>query len=72
MNDSEEAPYFYGTMDDVMSRLDNHFIRCHNSYIVNLKYVSVLSRTTLTIEQRKIPVSRQYSKAVRKAFEGVE
>ena len=69
---SEEGPYFYGTMSDVMSQLDDHFIRCHNSYIVNLQYISVLSKKTLTIEKHKIPISRQYTKAVKTAFTGVE
>lgn len=49
--------------------LGEGFIRCHRSYIVNLKYVSAVSGGTLTLDSGvKIPVSRGSKKAVAEEF----
>ncbi|MBQ9015100.1 MAG: response regulator transcription factor [Firmicutes bacterium] len=66
----EEDPCFYGTMDEVMSQLDHHFLRCHNSYIVDLTSVDTWTKTSFSIGRHKIPISRQYAKAAKAAFLG--
>lgn len=49
--------------------LGEGFIRCHRSYIVNLKYVSAVSSGTLTLDSGvKIPVARGSKKAVAEEF----
>lgn len=49
--------------------LGGGFIRCHRSYIVNLKYVSAVSGDNLTMDSgTKIPVARAARKAVAEAF----
>lgn len=49
--------------------LGEGFIRCHRSYIVNLKYVSAVSGGTLTLDSGvKIPVARGSKKAVAEEF----
>lgn len=65
---SEDTVYFYGTMDDLMPRLDGHFLRCHNSYVVNLNYVNVWNKTAFNIGKHKIPISRKYATAAKAAF----
>ncbi|MBQ9059893.1 MAG: response regulator transcription factor [Firmicutes bacterium] len=63
-----EDPYFYGTMEEVMSQLDHHFLRCHNSYVVSLPSVDTWTKTSFGIGRHKIPISRKYAKAARTAF----
>ena len=69
--ESEGTVYFYGTMDELMPRLDGHFLRCHNSYVVNLSYVNVWNKTVFNIGKHKIPISRKYAKVAKAAFFGV-
>ena len=40
----------------------NHFIRCHNSYLINLHYVSGYTTNTVMINNEQIPMSRTYYK----------
>lgn len=42
--------------------LPNYFIRIHRSFIVNGSYVSAFSYKELTVNGRKLPVSRTYKK----------
>ena len=52
-------------LQDEISRDD--FVRCHNSYIVNLNYVKELSRGEFILKDgRIIPVSRRYLDEVRR------
>lgn len=45
------------------------FVRCHNSFIVNLRHVRTLLRTELVLEGGNIvPVSRYYRNAVQQQF----
>lgn len=44
------------------------FIRIHRSYLVNIKYVSVLNANSLLIEGIELPVSRKYQENIRKHF----
>ena len=62
---------FYGVMSEVMTSLGPHFIRCHNSYIVNIDKVDTWTRTAFTIAGHKIPISRRYADAARDAFRRV-
>lgn len=46
------------------------FVRCHNSLIVNLDYVSVYNRTNLMMKNgTSVSISRKYIKTVRDQFE---
>ena len=45
------------------------FIRCHNSYIVNINYIAKLYREHVILKNDKsIPISRKYSKKIRERF----
>ncbi len=49
----------YGKLEDFGQRFDNHFFRCHRSFIVNLGYVRGYATGQITLSQgSKIPVSR--------------
>lgn len=46
-----------------------NFVRCHNSYIVNLVYVKEFCRNEMILSNGKnIPISRKYLNDVRRAF----
>ncbi|WP_164489045.1 MULTISPECIES: LytR/AlgR family response regulator transcription factor [unclassified Romboutsia] len=48
---------------------DNLFIRCHRSYIVNLRYVKSISKNTIILENGvSIPVSRNKYKEVNDSY----
>lgn len=47
------------------------FVRCHNSYIVNLQYVSMMERKTICLKDgTSIPISRARNEEVQKRFLG--
>ncbi len=57
----EEELSFYAKMGDVEQMLlEAGFIRCHQSYLVNTRYIQSCSRTEIDIGQEIIPVSRRY------------
>ena len=60
----------YGTLIDFEKLLANDgFVRCHNSYIVNIKMVVKYSPTMLMlIKDMSVPISRQYKEHVKKVF----
>ncbi len=64
-----EGPSFYGKLEDVLQSLDDRFIRCHNSYIVNITKVKSLSNRKFYFDGgRNVPISRTYYNEVRKTF----
>ena len=56
----KEPRIFYGSMNELQTRLNENIFRCHESYIVNLERVDSHSRTRFTIDGHKIPISRKY------------
>lgn len=55
------------TVKEVVQKLPaNQFARIHKSYIVNMKKVDALSSTAVKIEEREIPVGRNYYQALLK------
>jgi len=53
-------------LDEILSQLNYQFVRTHNSFVVSMKYISKITRTSiLLIDGTIIPVSRQYSKLLK-------
>lgn len=54
-------------LDDLLERMGSDlFLRCHVSFVVNIRYVKCLYRTAIELKNgEKIPVSRRYYKSVR-------
>ena len=60
---------FYGRFDDLLEQLDGRFIRCHNSYIVNMARVREMSNKKFFFDgSRVVPISKTYYTEVREAF----
>lgn len=53
----------------IASELSDTFVRCHNSYIVNLNYIRSISRTNCTLASgTEIPISQTYLKCFQAAY----
>lgn len=53
------------TMTKLVKILPKNFVRCHRSYIINLKKVDALDDRVLEIESYAIPVSRSYYNTIK-------
>lgn len=59
----------YGKLDDYAVQLPvENFLRCHQSYIVNLSHVTALSANKFSIGDIRIPVSRIFSTEARHKY----
>lgn len=59
------------SITELLKMLDKQkeFVRCHRSYLVNLKHISAITRTEIILDDaKKLPVSRSAHKAVNAAF----
>lgn len=67
----KEKVEYYEKMDHLEKAVGEGFIRCHKSYLVNMKYVrSVGPKELLLLDGRDIPVSRtKLSETKEKVFE---
>lgn len=65
----EDEISFYAKLNELEKTLrEEGFLRCHQSYLVNTKYVQAYSRTEIDVEGEFIPISRRYVEEVRKQF----
>lgn len=62
----------YSTMKDMAKRLPEHFVRCHNSFFVNIDRVATGGASTLTLQSGVvIPISRRYAKQIRERLQKI-
>lgn len=58
-----------GRITDPLERLDGSFVRCHGSFLVNLKQVKSMSSTNLElVTGENIPISRTFRQKVRDRY----
>ncbi len=63
---NENEYSFYSRVRDVESRLDKRFVKCHQSFIVNLEHVKNMRSDSLILDNGSIiPVSQSRHKLVR-------
>jgi len=56
---SGEVVDYYERIENVESKLDSHFFRCHRSYLINLKHLKGYKNGTAYMDNGKeVPVSR--------------
>lgn len=59
----------YGKLDEMQPRLTEHcFVRCHKSFIVNIRHVTKLTKEGFYIEDTLIPISRTYAASARESY----
>ena len=60
---SGEVVDYYERIEHLESKLDNHFFRCHRSYLINLKHLKGYKNGAACMDNGKeVPVSRLRSK----------
>ncbi len=60
---SSEVIDYYERIEHLETKLDNHFFRCHRSYLINLKHLKGYKNGIASMDNGKeIPVSRLRSK----------
>ena len=64
-----ETKKSYGKMDDFIAQLPAEiFVRCHQSYIVNLKYATGMTSSEFILGEVTVPISRKYAALSRKNY----
>lgn len=59
----------YARLDDVGRELEGHgFLRCHQSYIVNMEQIRTVEDDFLMASGARVPIRRRGAKAVRDAY----
>lgn len=65
----EQQDIIYKKLDDVENELFEDFLRCHKSYLVNMKQIVLLKSSEIELANgEKIPVSRAKSKETKEKF----
>lgn len=64
-----EEHRIYAKLDDVERELDGHgFLRCHQSYIVNMERVRVVEKDFILASGARVPIRQREAKAIREAY----
>ena len=59
----------YRKLDDVHKELPDYFLRCHQSYLVNMKHIACMRQLRLELDDgRIIPVSRPRYQEAKERF----
>lgn len=59
----------YLKISDIENELTNKFIRCHQSYIINLDYIVDFEKSQFTTKNNEyIPISKKYYQKVRERY----
>jgi len=59
----------YGKLDDFVSQLPSEaFVRCHQSYIMNLNHATAMTASEFALGEIRVPISRSYSKQVQDKY----
>lgn len=68
-SNTEEVQKFYGKFADILPVLDERFIHCHNSYLVNLSWIDKIQAKQIYLENGVIlPISRSHYDATCEAY----
>lgn len=69
---TDEIVSFYEKMGDVYQMVEKEgFIRCHQSYIVNRRFINSYNQTSILLDQdERITISRGYQKVIKEQLEG--
>ena len=65
----------YGTLDAIIEKLPESFVKTHRSYVINAQYLVRIKLSENTVELEDgiaIPLSRSYKKSVKECFYGMQ
>ena len=65
---AEETHTFYGKLSELEIELPENFVRIHNRYLVNLKYVQSIQGNSVQMAGEELPVSRSCKQDLAIAF----
>ena len=65
---AEETHTFYGKLSERETELPENFVRIHNRYLVNLKYVQSIQGNSVQMAGEELPVSRSCKQDLAIAF----
>ena len=69
MHTAKEEISYYGKFEELQYELDVRFMRCHNSYIVNITKVKGISNRKFIFDiDKAVPISKTYYAEVKEAF----
>lgn len=67
--DDRPSLEFYGKLNDMQSQLEEMgFLRCHQSYLVNMRKIERLAGDTLVIQDEELSISRKYADHVKEQW----
>lgn len=49
-----------GALNDYISKLSDHFIRCHRSYIINLQHLTSVNHISVQLSEIDIPIGKMH------------
>ncbi|MGN0152925.1 MAG: LytR/AlgR family response regulator transcription factor [Lachnospiraceae bacterium] len=59
----------YQSLAEIGRQLDEELVRCHGSYVINLKYVTELGKSSFIMEDEKeIPIGKTYLNQMKKEY----
>ena len=65
---TEGTQSFYGKLGDLEGSLPSCFVRIHNRYFINLKYLDSLEKNCAIVGNTALPVSRSYKQSLSIAY----
>ena len=48
------------SLNDILEKLSNNFIRVHRGFIINTKYLSQITQTSVKVLEEEIPIGKKY------------
>ena len=60
--------HLYGKLSSLETEMPDNFVRIHNRYLVNLKYVQSIQGNSVLIDEEELPVSRSCKQDLAIAF----
>lgn len=55
-------------LNSIAEKLEDYFVRCHNSYIISLNHVSEYKRDRMEVCGEDIPISRHYQSDIKERY----
>ena len=66
---TEGVVTYYGKFEEMDPQVDRRFLRCHNSYVVNITRVQSMNAKKFLFEDgREIPISKSYYAEIKSAY----